>query len=105
MGTVRELSNHFGGEWKRSRGTEYMKVVNPATSEDLARVPLGAKDDVDAAVRAAGAAFPEWRRTPPEDRIQYLFKMKNLLEDHIEELARICTIENGKTLTESRAEL
>src|SRR5271170_3416409 len=46
-----------------------------------------------------------WRRTPPEDRIQYLFKLKQLLEDHVEELAQICTQENGKTVGESRAEL
>ena len=51
------------------------------------------------------AAFPAWRRTPPEERIQYLFKLKQLLEDHVEELARLITTENGKTLTEARAEL
>ena len=56
-------------------------------------------------MRAAAAAFPNWRRTPPEDRIQYLFKLKQLLEERVEDLARICTSENGKTLAESRAEL
>ena len=100
-----ELLNHFGGEWKASTSGESLGVMNPATSELLARVPLGAPGDVDAAVRAAAAAYPEWRRTPPQDRIQYLFKLKQLLEDNVEEIARICTTENGKTLTESRAEL
>ena len=71
----------------------------------MARVPLGTKEDVDAVVRAAAAAYPAWRRTPPEDRIQYLFKMKQLLEDHLDEIARICTMENGKTIAESRAEI
>jgi malonate-semialdehyde dehydrogenase (acetylating)/methylmalonate-semialdehyde dehydrogenase len=99
------LRNHFGGEWKPSNSAESLGVMNPATSELLARVPLGAAGDVDAAVRAAAAAYPEWRRTPPQDRIQYLFKLKQLLEDNVEEIARICTTENGKTLTESRAEL
>jgi malonate-semialdehyde dehydrogenase (acetylating) / methylmalonate-semialdehyde dehydrogenase len=103
--TPRELSDYFGGEWRRSPATEFADVVNPATAERLARVPVGTRADVDAAVRAASAAYPAWRRTPPEDRIQYLFKLKQLLEDHIEELARICTQENGKTLAESRAEL
>jgi malonate-semialdehyde dehydrogenase (acetylating)/methylmalonate-semialdehyde dehydrogenase len=100
-----DLLDHFGGEWKASKSTDYLGVVNPATSELLARVPLGAQEDVDAAVRAAAAAYPDWRRTPPQDRIQYLFKMKQLLEDNLEEIARICTTENGKTLVESRAEL
>ena len=81
-------------------------MVNPATGETLARSPIASKEDVNAAVTAAAAAaYPAWRRTPPEDRIQYLFKLKQLLEDHVEELAQICTQENGKTVGESRAEL
>ena len=102
---AKELANNFGGQWKASKSSEHLNVVNPATSEVLARVPLGAAEDVDAVVSAAAAAYPAWRRTPPEDRIQYLFKMKQLLEEHVEELARICTMENGKTIGESRAEL
>ncbi len=105
MTNTRELPHHFGGEWKESKASEYLGVVNPATSKLLARVPLGAPEDVDAAVRAAAAAYPDWRRTPPQDRIQYLFKMKQLLEENLEEIARICTMENGKTLSESRAEI
>ena len=60
---------------------------------------------MNAAVAPLRPLILAWRRTPPEDRIQYLFKLKQLLEDHVEELARICTQENGKTLAESRAEL
>jgi malonate-semialdehyde dehydrogenase (acetylating)/methylmalonate-semialdehyde dehydrogenase len=82
-----------------------LPVINPATSERLASVPAGTKEDVDAVVRAAAAAFPAWRRTPPEDRIQYLFKLKQLLEERVDDIARVCTLENGKTLTESRAEM
>src|SRR5271167_548736 len=100
-----ELLDHFGGAWRASQASEYLGVVNPATSELLARVPLGAREDVEAAVRAAAAAYPDWRRTPPQDRIQYLFRMKRMLEENLEEIARICTTENGKTLAESRAEL
>jgi malonate-semialdehyde dehydrogenase (acetylating)/methylmalonate-semialdehyde dehydrogenase len=103
--TLKELTNNFGGSWAPSKGAEFLNVVNPANSEMLARVPLGTAEDVDAVVRAAAAAYPAWRRTPPEDRIQYLFKLKQLLEDNVEDLARICTMENGKTLTESRAEI
>ena len=99
------LRNYRAGEWVESSAHEFLPVVDPATQEVLAEVPLSSAADVDAAVSAAAAAFPAWRRTPPEDRIQYLFRMKALLEDHLEEIARTCTQENGKTLAESRAEL
>jgi malonate-semialdehyde dehydrogenase (acetylating)/methylmalonate-semialdehyde dehydrogenase len=97
--------NCVGGEWRRGGSTELFDVFNPATSEVLAKVPLAGKQDVDAAVAAAAAAFPEWRRTPPQSRIQYLFKFKQLLEEHGDEIARVTTQENGKTFAESRAEL
>jgi malonate-semialdehyde dehydrogenase (acetylating)/methylmalonate-semialdehyde dehydrogenase len=105
MTTVRELTHYYRGTWGGHKSSEFRQVVNPATGETLARSPMAGKDDVDAAVAAAAAAYPAWRRTPPEDRIQYLFKLKLLLEDHVEELAHICTQENGKTVGESRAEL
>src|SRR5499427_8216984 len=97
---------HFiAGEWVNSKSTEWLELVNPATQAPLGRVPLADAAEVDAAVEAAASVFPEWRRTPPEDRIQPLFKLKMLLEEHLDELARLITIENGKTLTEAKAEL
>ena len=102
---TRELQLYINGQWQRSKSSDYQDVLNPATGDVLGRVPLAAADDVDRAVRAAGQAFPEWRRTPPEDRIQYLFKLKQILEEHFEEIARTITTENGKTLAESRGEL
>jgi malonate-semialdehyde dehydrogenase (acetylating)/methylmalonate-semialdehyde dehydrogenase len=96
---------NYAGSWRSSDVQDCADVINPATREKLARVPLGSKKDVDAAVQVAASAFPEWRRTPAEERIQYLFKLKPLLETHLEELAQICTKENGKTIAESRAEL
>src|SRR5271169_6728452 len=100
-----ELQNYVNGAWRRSTGTEFVDVINPATTEVLARTPISTSADVDAAVQAAAAAFPAWRRTPPGERIQYLFKLKNLLEEHIDELAAITTRENGKTFGEAKAEM
>src|SRR6266481_7795457 len=96
---------HFiGGEWVNSKSTEWQDLINPATHAPLGKVPLAGIAEVNSAIEAAAAAFPDWRRTPPEDRIQPLFKLKMLLEEHLEELSRLITIENGKTFTEAKAE-
>jgi len=102
---ITRLTNYINGQWTDSRAGEWRDVVNPATGETLAQVPLADAGEVNAAVEAAAAAFPEWRRTPPEDRIQPLFKLKMLLEDHLDDIGRILTQENGKTLTEAKAEM
>jgi malonate-semialdehyde dehydrogenase (acetylating)/methylmalonate-semialdehyde dehydrogenase len=100
-----KVSNYLDGRWVESRTSEWLDVTNPATGEVIAKAPLSNASEVGTAVEAAAAAFPEWRRTPPEDRIQPLFKLKQLLEDHINELGRLITEENGKTFAEAKAEL
>ncbi len=100
-----KLTNFSNGQWIDSRASEWRDVVNPATGEVLASVPLADAAEVNAVIEAAAAAFPEWRRTPPEDRIQPLFKLKMLLEEHIDDIGRIITMENGKTFTEAKAEM
>src|SRR5947207_10846823 len=102
---VPEFENYVTGAWRRATASDYAEVMNPATGELLARTPLASSADVDAAVQAAAAAFPAWRRTPPGERIQYLFKLKNLLEESLDDLARVITLENGKTFADARAEL
>lgn len=98
------LLNYVAGRWEAAAG-EKAPVDNPATREVLAGVPLSSVTDVDRAVRAASAALPGWRRTPPGDRIQPLFRLKALLDTHYAELARVITQECGKTLAESDGEL
>jgi malonate-semialdehyde dehydrogenase (acetylating)/methylmalonate-semialdehyde dehydrogenase len=105
MQTHGQLPNYLNGQWQRSTAEECLEVINPASAEVLALVPLSGAADVALATQAAAAAFPQWRRTPPEQRVQYLFKLKELLEEHAEEIARILTMENGKTLAESRGEV
>ncbi|HEY9604357.1 MAG TPA: CoA-acylating methylmalonate-semialdehyde dehydrogenase [Allocoleopsis sp.] len=98
------LPNYINGEWCISQASEFLGVVNPATASVLTQVPLSPKSEVDAAAKAAAQAFADWRRVPPTDRVQYLFKLKFLLEDQIEELSRTITLECGKTFAESKAE-
>ena len=102
---ITKIPNYVDGQWRESNAAEDLDVINPATGEALAKVPLSSAAEVARAVEAAASAWPEWRRTPPEDRIQPLFKLKQLLEDHLDELSRIITQENGKTFAEAKAEL
>jgi malonate-semialdehyde dehydrogenase (acetylating)/methylmalonate-semialdehyde dehydrogenase len=99
------IRNFVGGAWQASASQPGLDLTNPATGEPLGQSPAGSAAEVNAAVSAAHAAFPAWRATPPGDRIQFLFKLKALLETHIDELAAIITTENGKTLSEAKAEL
>ncbi len=99
------MRNYVQGDWLRSDATETVPVFNPATGEELARTPLSTNREVVAAVEAAQHAFPAWRRTPVTDRVQFLFKLKGLLEREFDDLARTITAECGKTLAESRGEM
>lgn len=105
MNTPNPLPNYINGEWCVSRATEFLDVVNPATAQVLAKVPLSTVSEVDQAAQAAAAAFHRWRRTPPTERVQYLFRLKYLLEENFDELVRTTTKECGKTLAESGGEL
>ncbi len=100
-----QLLNYIGGTWKPSRASEFLNVRNPATGEAIVRVPLSPADEVDEAIQAAQAAFDGWRRTPPLQRVQYLFKLKTLLDTHLDEIARLTVEECGKTMDEARGEL
>jgi len=101
----RRLENYVEGVWRASRATEALKVLNPASTEVLAEVPLSPPEEVDAAAAAEEKAFPEWRRRPAGERIQPLFKLKALLEEHLPDLARSVTEECGKTYAESAGEV
>jgi malonate-semialdehyde dehydrogenase (acetylating)/methylmalonate-semialdehyde dehydrogenase len=99
------LRNYIGGAWRDSHASQMLPVSDPSSDETIAMVPTGSAADVEEVVRAASKAFPAWRRVPPSERIQYLFKMKNVLEHGFDEIARIISTENGKTLAESRGEI
>jgi malonate-semialdehyde dehydrogenase (acetylating)/methylmalonate-semialdehyde dehydrogenase len=100
--SVERLKNYIGGEWCESSAAAVHAVHNPATGDPLGETPLCGESEVDAAVQAAHAAFADWRKRPVEDRVQFLFQLKFLLEKHAEELATVVTRENGKTLPEAR---
>jgi len=103
--TVPVMKNFINGEWVDSDTTTYADIMNPALGEKIATVPYGTAADVDRAVQAAKAAYPEWRETPPLTRARYLFRLKDAFEENFEEIARVLTTEQGKAIDESRGEV
>jgi malonate-semialdehyde dehydrogenase (acetylating)/methylmalonate-semialdehyde dehydrogenase len=101
------LKNYINGSWVESKSQEVLDVVNPANQEVLAKVPNGSEtvSDVHQAVEAAAEALKEWRNTPVMKRVQPLYKLKQLMEAQVEEIARLITLECGKSYAESVAEM
>lgn len=99
------LPNYYNGKWVKAVSGEKLEVRNPASGELISFVPLSSRQTVDAVAKNARNAFSEWRETPVTKRIQYLFKLKDLLEENLEQIAQTITEECGKTIHESRGEL
>lgn len=101
------MKNYIDGQWLQSEETATVDVVNPANQEVLAKVPFGNRtgSDVQKAVAAASKALQEWKNTPTMKRVQPLYKLKQLLEAHQDEIAELITLECGKSFAESKAEM
>jgi malonate-semialdehyde dehydrogenase (acetylating) / methylmalonate-semialdehyde dehydrogenase len=102
MSDVVDLENFVAGRWVRPVASGRLDVPNPSDGRLLARVPRSEGADVDAAVRAARAAFETWRAVPVAERAQRAFALRALLLEHTDELAASISRENGKTLEEAR---
>lgn len=103
--TLPVLKNYIGGEWVASRSAEKGKIWCPATGQQIAEVPYSTADEVDMAVTAAREAFQEWRTVPPLTRARYMFALKEVFEEHFEDISKTLVREMGKTLDESRGEV
>ena len=105
MEDMEKILNYINGEWIEPNVSEYADVYNPAMGTIIARTPLCRAQEVDAAAIAASEAMPGWRRTPAQERVQFLFKLRDLLKSNHDEISRTITNECGKTLEEAKAEM
>jgi malonate-semialdehyde dehydrogenase (acetylating) / methylmalonate-semialdehyde dehydrogenase len=101
------VQSFIGGTFRESRADDVPvdPVFDPATGETIALLPHSTTEEIDDAVRAARDVFPDWANAPVPDRAQVMFRFKNLLEEHFEELSMLVVRENGKTLPEARGEV
>jgi malonate-semialdehyde dehydrogenase (acetylating)/methylmalonate-semialdehyde dehydrogenase len=102
---TRTLANYIGGAWVVPAVAETLSDRDPATGETLAEVPLSGPAELDAAVKAARAAQPGWRSTSPIQRMRAVFRIRETLLAHQDEIARLVTQDMGKTLDDARAEV
>ena len=93
------------GEWRESKTEKYMPVTDSSTGEVIAEVPCCTKDEVEEAIASAAAAFPEWSLISLSKRAQMMFKWRDVLKEHTEELTYLCAKELGKNLDEARGDI
>ena len=103
--SVKKLKYCVNGEWLESSSAKYMDCYNPSTGEVIAQTPACTAAEVESAVEAAHAAFPAWANTPPSKRVQVLFRLKALLDKHLDELTVLLATENGKVLDEAMGDV
>ncbi|WP_404347008.1 CoA-acylating methylmalonate-semialdehyde dehydrogenase [Sutcliffiella horikoshii] len=102
---TRVLQNFIDGKWVDSKGSEKMEVINPATKECLAKVPISTKEDVEEAVKAAKLAFKTWKDMPVPKRARIMYAYHHLLTENHDELAKLIVLENGKAFKEAHGEV
>lgn len=102
---VQTLKFYTNGEGRFSQAEKFFDVWNPSTGELLARAPYCTPDEMDQAVDSAREAFPAWADTPAMKRVQVLYKFRDLIDQHLEELTRMVCTENGKVWGEAEGDV
>ena len=99
------IQNYINGQFAKPTSERTMEVISPLNGALLSTVPMSTANDLNTAVEVAKAAFPAWSNTPIKERVQVFYKYKTLLEKNLNELALLCSEENGKTFGEAVAEI
>ncbi|MEY4056130.1 MAG: hypothetical protein RL519_1465, partial [Pseudomonadota bacterium] len=100
-----DLALFINGSWKIGEGRDLFPVVDPASGETIAEVPLASPADLDEALAASERGFAVWKAAPAEQRAAVLIKAAALLRERADGIARILTMEQGKPLAEARGEV
>jgi malonate-semialdehyde dehydrogenase (acetylating) / methylmalonate-semialdehyde dehydrogenase len=103
--TPKKLGFWIDNEWRRSATTRYMDCYDPSTGNVIAQAPQCTAEEVEEAIKAANAAFRPWADTPPNKRVQVLFRMKALLDKHLDEITNLVATENGKVWDEAMGDV
>ncbi|MBR4766276.1 MAG: CoA-acylating methylmalonate-semialdehyde dehydrogenase [Clostridia bacterium] len=105
MMEIKKLKYFAGGQWIESKTDKYMDIYNPSTGEVQAQTPCCTEDEVNYAVECAKKAYPAWSDTPVFKRVQILYKFRELLEEHMDELTELVAREHGKVWSEAKGDI
>lgn len=105
MREIKKMKYFAGGRWLESESGKYMDVYNPSVGEVMAQTPCCSEKEVDYAVECARKAFPGWAATPAAKRVQVLYKFRDLIEKHLDELTLLCATEHGKVWEEAQGDI
>lgn len=105
MAEIKKLKFYADGQWIESKTEKYMDIYNPSTGEVIAETPCCTKDEVEFAIASAKEAFKTWSNVPVMKRTQVLYKFRDLLIEHMDELAKLCALEHGKNLAEAKGDI
>ena len=105
MGDVKKICYYVNGEFKESKSGEYRDAFDPSTGRVIAKVPCCTKEEVEEAIASAKAAFPAWSSTPVLKRVQILYRLRDLLIEHMDELTHLAALENGKAWEEAKGDV
>ncbi|MFZ5945680.1 MAG: CoA-acylating methylmalonate-semialdehyde dehydrogenase [Bacillota bacterium] len=105
MSSIQKLKYFTNGEWKESKTNKYMPVTDSSTGKIIAETPCCTEDEVNEAIESAKAAFPQWAGIPITERVQIMYKFKTLIQQNLDELAKLIATEQGKAMREARGEV
>ncbi len=105
MGEPKKLGYYVNGEMRSSATDKYYDAYDPSTGEVIAKVPCCMPEEIEEAVAAAKAAYPGWSSTPVIKRVQVLYKLRDLLIEHMDELTMLVARENGKAWEEAKGDV
>lgn len=105
MDKISKLKFFANGIWQESKTKKYMDVFNPSTGEVIARAPCCTEEEVNLAIQSAKDAFPKWSQTPVMKRAQIIYKFRDILEEHMDELTELVARENGKVWNEAKGDI
>ncbi|MBQ6265205.1 MAG: CoA-acylating methylmalonate-semialdehyde dehydrogenase [Clostridia bacterium] len=102
---IKKLKYFAGGQWIESKTDKYMDIYNPSTGEVQAQTPCCTEEEVNYAVECAKKAYPGWSDTPVFKRVQILYRFRELLEEHMDELTELVAREHGKVWSEAKGDI